>query len=159
MGTGLVITTILNLNFARFLNIMIVTSLVNCSRTEKTKIPNKIKFIMWLSGLRGAMAYALALKCATDLEIGPIILIDTLIYAFLTILGVGSILNPILSRFDVKRKDDDSSSGTDAISPKSELELGGDSSVEIEQYSSMAKKVKARLSSFNQRIISPIFIK
>ncbi len=124
MGTGLVITTILNLNFARFLNIMITTSLVNCSRTEKTKIPGKIKFIMWLSGLRGAMAYALALKCATDLEIGPIILIDTLIYSFLTILGVGSILNPILSRFDVKRKDEDIPSIEN--SNKSELELGSD---------------------------------
>jgi NhaP-type Na+/H+ or K+/H+ antiporter len=127
MGTGLVITTILNLNFARFLNVMITTSLVNCSRTQKTKIPNKIKFIMWLSGLRGAMAYALALKCATDLEIGPIILIDTLIYAFLTILGVGSILNPILSKFDVKRKD---APAIEEIGSKSELELGSDSSDE-----------------------------
>lgn len=66
MGWGLIITTLLNLNFARFLNIMITTSLVNWSRTE-TKIPPKVQFIMWLSGLRGAMAYALALKCATDL--------------------------------------------------------------------------------------------
>ena len=67
------------------------------------------------------MAYALALKCATDLEIGPIILIDTLIYAFLTILGVGSILNPILSKFDVKRKD---APAIEEIGSKSELELG-----------------------------------
>ena len=107
MGWGLVITTILNLNFARFLNIMITSKLVNCSRSE-TKLPFKMQFIMWLSGLRGAMAYALALKCATgDLEIGPVILILTLIYAFVTILGVGSILNPILNKFDVKRKEED----------------------------------------------------
>jgi len=99
----LTITTILNLNFARFLNIMIVTSLVNCTRKE-TKIPKKMQFVMWIAGLRGAMAYALALKCATDLEIGPVILIDTLIYAFITILGIGSILNPILMKLDVKRK-------------------------------------------------------
>ncbi len=99
-------TTILNLNFARFLNIMIVTKLVNCSRTT-TKISGKMQFVMWLSGLRGAMAYALALKCATDLEIGPVILIDTLIYAFITILGIGSILNPVLSKLDVKRKEED----------------------------------------------------
>ena len=105
MGAGLAITTVLNLNFARFLNVMIVTGLVNCSRTEQTKIPLKVQFVMWLAGLRGAMAYALALKCATDLEIGPIILIDTLLYAFMTILGVGSILNPVLSKLDVKRKE------------------------------------------------------
>lgn len=42
MGVGLAITTVLNLNFARFLNIFIVTGLVNCSRTEKTKIPMKV---------------------------------------------------------------------------------------------------------------------
>jgi len=150
MGVGFVIATILNLNFARFLNVMITTSLVNCSRTEKTKIPNKIKFIMWLSGLRGAMAYALALKCATDLEVGPIILIDTLIYAFITVIGVGSILNPILSKFDVKRKDDPASDDVG----KSELELGDE-----QEFQSLAKRVKSRLSSFNRRIVSPIFIK
>lgn len=66
MGWGLAITTVININFARFLNVWIVTSLVNCSRTE-TKISRKMQIVMWLSGLRGAMAYALALKCATDL--------------------------------------------------------------------------------------------
>ena len=106
MGWGLAITTVINLNFARFLNIMIVTSLVDCSRS-RSKIPNKLKFVMWVAGLRGAMAYALALKSATDLELGPVILIDTLLYAFVTILGVGSILNPILSKLDVKRKVND----------------------------------------------------
>jgi len=104
MGWGLAITAVLNLNFARFLNIMITTTLVNWSRSE-TKIPRKMQFIMWLAGLRGAMAYALALKCAIDLEIGPVILIVTLIYALITILGVGSILNPVLSHLDVKRKE------------------------------------------------------
>ena len=49
------------------------------------------------------MAYALALKAFTELEIGPIILIDTLIYALLTILGIGSVLNPILDKLGVKR--------------------------------------------------------
>jgi NhaP-type Na+/H+ or K+/H+ antiporter len=59
---------------------------------------------MWISGLRGAMAYALALKCAVELELGPVILIVTLLYAFITILGVGSVLHPILTWADVKRK-------------------------------------------------------
>lgn len=106
MGWGLVITTIINLNIARFLNILIVTSLVNCQRTE-TKISRKMQFVMWLSGLRGAMAYALALKCATDLPIGPVILIDTLIYSMITILGIGSILNPVLEKMGVKQSEED----------------------------------------------------
>jgi len=104
MGWGLVITTILNLNFARALNILITTYFVNCSRT-KNKIGAKMQIVMWVAGLRGAMAYALALKAATELPIGPIILIDTLIYAFITVIGIGSVLNPILSKLDVKRKE------------------------------------------------------
>jgi len=105
MGMGLVFTTILNLNIARFLNILIVSWLVNMTRTTN-KIGVKLQTVMWISGLRGAMAYALAIKSCQDLEIGPVILIVTLIYAFITILGIGSILNPILSKLDVKRKDD-----------------------------------------------------
>ena len=108
MGLGLVFTTILNLNIARFLNILVTSRLVNWSRSDESKLPKKVQFVMWLSGLRGAMAYALALKCASgDLEIGPLILILTLIYAFITILGIGSILNPILAKLQVKRKQSD----------------------------------------------------
>ena len=48
------------------MNIMIVSAFVNASRTEKTKIDNKQKFVMWISGLRGAMAYALSLQSIQD---------------------------------------------------------------------------------------------
>ena len=139
MGWGLALTTVINLNFARFLNVMIVTALVDCSRS-KSKIPNKMKFVMWIAGLRGAMAYALALKSATDLELGPVILIDTLLYAFITILGVGSILNPILSKLGVKRK-------------------VNDEAVEHEPSNSCATRLKRSISNFDSRYFSPIFIK
>ena len=62
---------------------------------------------MWISGLRGAMAYALALKCSIDFPIGPVILIDTLIYAFISIVVVASFLNPILDKCDVKCSQED----------------------------------------------------
>lgn len=38
MGFGMFIMTVLNLNIARFLNVGIVTFLVNLQRSEKTKI-------------------------------------------------------------------------------------------------------------------------
>ena len=60
--------------------------------------------VMWVAGLRGAMAYALALKCVGELNLGGVILLVTLLYAFITILGVGSVLHPILTWADVKRK-------------------------------------------------------
>jgi len=104
MGWGLVLTTVINLNLARFLNIYITTAFVNCSRT-KSKISCKMRFVMWIAGLRGAMAYALALRAYDELNNGDVILIDTLIYAFITIIGIGSILNPLLNKLDVKRKE------------------------------------------------------
>jgi NhaP-type Na+/H+ or K+/H+ antiporter len=56
---------------------------------------------MWLGGLRGAMAYALAMKSSFDFHKGPIMLIVTLIYSQISILLVGSVLNPILTKLDV----------------------------------------------------------
>ena len=86
MGWGLFITTILNLNFTRFLNVGLCTFITNKFRTE-SKINGKTSFVIWFSGLRGAMAYALALSCAVDFPVaGPVILIDTLLYSFVTIL-------------------------------------------------------------------------
>lgn len=89
MGAGLFLTTILNLNFSRFLNIRFCTFLNNLARSDESKIKPKTEFVIWFAGLRGAMAYALALSCAKDFptdNIGDIILIDTLLYAFFTIL-------------------------------------------------------------------------
>ena len=60
-GWGTIFTTILNLNIARFLNIWICSFIVNRYRSEGTKFNFKTQFVMWFSGLRGAMAYAIAL--------------------------------------------------------------------------------------------------
>jgi solute carrier family 9 (sodium/hydrogen exchanger), member 8 len=138
MGWGLVITTVLNLNFARFLNISITSYLVNCSRIQ-TKINTKVQFVMWMAGLRGAMAYALALKASTELPIGPIILIDTLIYAFITILGIGSILNPVLSKLGVKRKEE--------------------TGEEPEGRDNCCSRFKKAVRNFDSAYFSPLFIK
>ena len=50
------------------------------------------------------MAYALALQSATDLKMGPLILIDTLFLSLFTILLQGSALHPILSRCEVTQR-------------------------------------------------------
>jgi NhaP-type Na+/H+ or K+/H+ antiporter len=71
--------------------------------------------VMWIAGLRGAMAYALALKSTFDFEKGPIMLVVTLIYAFMSILGVGSFMNVILEKMDVSDKTIKTTSATTAI--------------------------------------------
>ena len=96
IGAVSVFVLILNLNFARFCNIMVTTWVVNKTRTE-TFINNKTKFVMWVAGLRGAMAYALAIESVYDYgEAGKQMLFLTIIYALITILIIGSVLNPIL---------------------------------------------------------------
>lgn len=104
MGFGTFITMVLNLNLARILNIAIVSFLVNLQRSENSKINLKTQFVMWFSGLRGAMAYALALQASNQLSVGPVILIMTLVYSLITILGFGTCLYPVLQLMDVKNK-------------------------------------------------------
>lgn len=104
MGFGTFITMVLNLNLARILNIAIVSFLVNLQRSENSKINLKTQFVMWFSGLRGAMAYALALQASNQLSVGPVILIMTLVYSLITILGFGTFLYPVLQLMDVKNK-------------------------------------------------------
>ena len=68
---------------------------------------------MWIAGLRGAMAYALALKSSFDFDKGPIMLIVTLIISFMSILLIGSSMNPILNKMDVGRKPNDKNDSND----------------------------------------------
>ena len=57
---------------------------------------------MWVAGLRGAMAYALAIQSIFDYgEKGAVMLYTTLIFTLITILGIGSALNPIMAQCDV----------------------------------------------------------
>jgi NhaP-type Na+/H+ or K+/H+ antiporter len=145
MGWGLLITGIINLNIARGLNVLIVSAIANTSRT-KNKISWKVQMVTWLSGLRGAMAYALALKAAVTLPLGPVILIFTLLYSFLTILIVGSILNPVLAKCDVKRK---------TLSPEALAAI----ELEDEGRQGCCVRFKRTLAEFDHEHFSPLFIK
>ena len=92
------------------------------------------------------MAYALALKCLVDLKVGPVILIDTLIYALITILGIGSILNPLLSRLGVKRTEEDKND----IDSRSKREADS---------TKTCFNIKRRIRRFDNEYFSPLFIK
>ncbi|CDW75106.1 sodium hydrogen exchanger 8-like [Stylonychia lemnae] len=151
MGPWLVPITIINLGISRFLNVGIVSFLVNKSRTTN-KITKRFQLVMWLGGLRGAMAYALAMKSSFDFEKGPVMLIVTLLYAFISILLIGSLLYPILTKLDVTNK-----SVGEAVSVRSnENQLSDENEQQIPL--NCCNKLKKILKKYENKYFSPVFI-
>lgn len=113
MTYGTLFLALINFNLARLLNVGITSWFVNKSRSASTKIGSKQQFVMWIAGLRGAMAYALAMESsqnpifvnpATGKNSGDVMLAVTIIYSLFTILGVSSLLNPIMQKCEVTAK-------------------------------------------------------
>jgi solute carrier family 9 (sodium/hydrogen exchanger), member 8 len=61
LSWGLLVTSLFNVNIARALNVLCVSHFINRFRSPSSKLTGKKQFVIWFSGLRGAMAYALAL--------------------------------------------------------------------------------------------------
>lgn len=101
-----IISACIIMNIARALNIGITSALCNLTRKEN-RIGWKFQFILWVAGLRGAMAYALALESFHDYSTGKVMLIITLIYSLFSVLVIGSILSPILSYIGVEKTEQD----------------------------------------------------
>jgi sodium/hydrogen exchanger 8 len=63
MGPMLFLFAFILINFSRLVNIYAITRICNITRNT-SKIDQNSIFIMWFSGFRGAMAFALSLKSA-----------------------------------------------------------------------------------------------
>jgi len=136
---------ILNMNLARFFNIGFVSWCVNSTRSHNSRITNKQMFVMWIAGLRGAMAYALALDCNNKVsEGGGQILIVTLIYALFTILGISSILHPVMNKCEV-------TNNHIGQSPKTKEDRS--------HKKNCPRRMKDAFSRFDKYVFSPLFIK
>lgn len=101
IGWGTILTTFVNLNLSRFINVFLCSWIVNFGRDDDSRLNYKMQGVMWYSGLRGAMAVALGLQAASKLEFGGIVLLDTIIYSLFTILVQASFLHPILIKAGV----------------------------------------------------------
>ena len=95
------------------------------------------------------MAYALALQSIQDFGApGEIMLSITIIYALFTILGIGSILNPILQKCDVLSK------------PLGEVPEPNNQEIQNEgEKKKCCSSFKKMVQLFNQNYFSPIFVK
>lgn len=79
-----------------FLNVAAIFKLSNIHRWKykEKQVSRKFQFVIWVSGLRGAMALALALEARHTLVNGDVILLMTLLYSLFSVLIVGSALGP-----------------------------------------------------------------
>lgn len=91
---SLIIWSIVLCLLGRAANIYPLSFLLNYFREHK--ITKKMMFIMWYSGLRGAIAYALAMHLDVDDEKRHVVVTTTLIIVLFTILVIGGSTMPLL---------------------------------------------------------------
>lgn len=106
IGAMGIISVCILMNIARLLNVVIISALCNLTR-KKNKITWKFQLIMWIAGLRGAMAYALALESSVDFSTGKVMLVITLIYALFSVLIIGSFFSPLITYIGIEKSDED----------------------------------------------------
>lgn len=78
----------LGIFLGRMVNIYPITGLVNLSRPEQAKIPCNFQHMLMFSGLRGAVAFALALRDTTT-ESNQLMFTTTLIIVYSTVILFG----------------------------------------------------------------------
>ncbi|KAF2364327.1 Na+/H+ exchanger [Trinorchestia longiramus] len=87
---------------ARALNIFPLACLVN--RFRDHPITPKMMFVMWFSGLRGAIAYALSLHLEFSDEKRRVLVTTTLFIVLFTIFFLGGPVIPLIKHMDVETK-------------------------------------------------------
>ncbi|XP_054164933.1 sodium/hydrogen exchanger 8-like [Oppia nitens] len=98
----LIIWSIILCLFGRALNIYPLSYAVNYFREHK--ISKKMMFVMWFSGLRGAIAYALALHLEFEEEKRRVVVTTTLIIVLFTIIVMGTTSMPLLKYMNSAKK-------------------------------------------------------
>jgi len=91
------------LAISRALNVYPLAAAVNFMRPKEVAIPRTHQHMLWFSGLRGAIAFALSLSAAADLgEPGRVFLTTTFFIILFTVLFNGGMSAYLLSKFHLK---------------------------------------------------------
>eukprot|EP00795_Rhopilema_esculentum_P001338 gene1338-15736_t len=112
-----VIWSIILILIGRAVNIFPLSYILNYFR--ETKISKKNQFIMWYSGLRGAIAFALSINLDFDQDKRHVLITTTLIIVLFTLLFLGGSTLPLLKFL---RAEDDSSSSEGLTLSKTQAE-------------------------------------
>ncbi|CAL9057652.1 unnamed protein product [Musa banksii] len=100
---GFIFFSILFIGVARAAHVFSCAWLINMVRPASSQIPMRHQKALWYSGLRGAMAFALALKSVHDLPDGhgKIILTATTAIVVITVLLIGGSTGKMLEALEV----------------------------------------------------------
>lgn len=85
---------------ARALNVFPMIAIVNANRKPVHKMPMTQQFMMWFSGLRGALAFSLTLHIPSGAA--TLIKTTTLVIVFFTVLVLGGATVPMLKALKIK---------------------------------------------------------
>ncbi|RHY35135.1 hypothetical protein DYB32_000391 [Aphanomyces invadans] len=108
---GFTVCTLVACLVGRALHVYPLTYLINTRKTEERKIPLATQHMIWFSGLRGALCFALALEWPNELQRQEIITVTMVIVLVTLFIGGGATV-PVLNFFKIKR-----------LTPTEELEI------------------------------------
>jgi sodium/hydrogen exchanger 8 len=102
----LLLVSFIGMLIARVCNVFPNIFLVNKRRSPRNKITKNHQLFLWFSGLRGAIAFALAMKSPDDVgeEAGGVIFSATLVIVLITVLIFGGFTPFLLGKLDVLDK-------------------------------------------------------
>jgi sodium/hydrogen exchanger 8 len=158
---GFIFFSIIFIVIARAANVFSCAYLVNLVRPAHRKIPSKHQKALWYSGLRGAMAFALALQSVHDLPEGhgQTIFTATTAIVVLTVLLIGGSTGTMLEALDVVGGDNHSDGSLASVGPITNY--GGNNGYvapsyeeEEEESSSSGNKIKMKLKELHKSAAS-----
>ncbi|KAG9448907.1 hypothetical protein H6P81_008872 [Aristolochia fimbriata] len=141
---GFIFFSILFIGVARAVHVFSCAYLVNLVRPRERQIPMKHQKALWYSGLRGAMAFALALQSVHDLPEGhgKTMLTATTAIVVLTVLLIGGTTGTMLEALEVVGDDHN------AAVLESFEDNNGYTAPPFDEGSSSGHKLKMRLKEF-----------
>ncbi|KAL4627949.1 hypothetical protein ACB092_05G203300 [Castanea dentata] len=150
---GFIFFSILFIVVARAVNVFSCGYLVNLVRPAHRQIPAKHQKALWYSGLRGAMAFALALQSVHDLPEGhgQTIFTATTAIVVLTVLLIGGSTGTMLEALHVVG---DSHDGHDGSLGESFEENNGYMAPSYDEELSSGNKIKMKLKEFHKSTAS-----
>ncbi|XP_011095848.1 sodium/hydrogen exchanger 6-like isoform X2 [Sesamum indicum] len=159
---GFIFFSILFIGIARAANVFSCAYLVNLVRPAHRKIPMKHQKALWYSGLRGAMAFALALQSVHDLPEGhgQTIFTATTAIVVLTVLLIGGSTGTMLEALQVVGDDHDTlgesfdtNNGYRAPTYEGESSSGNRFKMKLKELS----KSTASFTAFDKNYLTPFF--